>query len=439
MLKGGIMRHKFVVTLTRLLIFVSSLCLLAGSVAWANAPLPTTNPEDVGLSQKRLDRLTDRLQEEVDKGKLVGAVSLIARKGKIAYFQTFGYQDKLKGIVMREDSIFRLYSMSKPITSVALMMLYEEGRLNLFAPLEIYLPEFKNQKVAIIGKGADGKPIIEKTVPVKRKTTVQDIFRHTGGLTYGFTGHPVDKLYRDNKVGSAKETLAEFSAKLGPLPLMFEPGSIWHYSFSHDVQARLVEAVSGMSFDEFLEERIFKPLGMKDTGHYVKKENLGRLASPAPVKDKKTGKLVAHWMTNVNAAPSIFLAGGSGMVSTATDYLRFATMLLNRGEFNGARLLSSKTVEFMTSDHLGSIPQNDLYQGLGPGHGYGLGVGVRIAPGLATQAGSTGDYYWGGYAGTYWWVDPQEEIVAIFLFQDPDNRMYYRRMIRALVYQTLID
>jgi CubicO group peptidase (beta-lactamase class C family) len=144
-------------------------------------------------------------------------------------------------------------------------------------------------------------------------------------------------------------------------------------------------------------------------------------------------------MTNVNAAPSKFLAGGSGMVSTATDYLRFATMLLNRGEFNGARLLSSKTVEFMTSDHLGSIPQNDLYQGLGPGYGYGLGVGVRIAPGLATQVGSTGDYYWGGYAGTYWWVDPQEEMVAIFLFQDPDNRMHYRRMIRSLVYQAFIE
>jgi CubicO group peptidase (beta-lactamase class C family) len=408
-------------------------------MAWAKGPLPYSKPEEVGLSSARLNRITDRLQEDVDNGKLIGAVALIARKGKIAYFQTFGYQDKIAGKLMRKDSIFRLYSMSKPVTSVALMMLYEEGRIDLFEPLEKYLPEFKDQKVAVIGKGADGKPTIVKTVPVKRKTTIQDVFRHTGGLTYGFTGHPVDKLYRDKGVSGSNQTLAEFSAKLGPLPLMWEPGTLWHYSYSHDIQARLVEVISGMPFDKFLEERIYKPLGMKDTGHYVKEVNLGRFTKFAQVKDKKTGKMVAHPLDKAFSKPPKLLSGGGGLVSTASDYLRFATMLLNGGEFNGVRLLSPKTIAFMASDHLGSIPQNDLYHSLGTGYGYGLGVGVRTAPGMATQAGSVGDYYWGGYAGTYFWIDPKEEMVAMMLFQDPANRMHYRRMSRSLVYQAFIE
>ena len=433
------MKRGPVFTHFRACVFISLIFVLIGSAAWAEMPLPLTTAEAIGFSQERLDRLSNLLKGDVEKGKLVGAIALIARNGKIGYLETFGYQDKLAGKAMQKDAIFRLFSMSKPITSVALMMLYEEGKVDLFNPLEMYLPEFKDQKVAIIGKGEDGKPAIIGTEPVKRKTTVQDILRHTSGLVYGFTGHPVDALYREKVTGGGDQTLAEFSAKLGPLPLQREPGTMWRYSYSHDIQGRLVEVLSGMPFDKFLEERIFKPLGMKDTGFYFKEEDYGRVAYYAPVKDKETGKMVASPLEAGFMKPTNFLSGGGGMVSTASDYLRFASMLLNGGEFNGVRLLGPKTVAYMTSDHLGSIPQNDLYNSIGPGWGYGLGVGVRIAAGETPYAGSVGNYQWGGYAGTFFWNDPKENMIGMMLFQDPGPRMHYRRTFKNLIYQAIID
>ncbi len=433
------MKRSPVFTHFRAYMFISLIFVLIGSAAWAEMPLPLTTAEAMGFSQERLDRLSNLLKGDVEKGKLVGAIALIARNGKIGYLETFGYQDKLAGKAMQKDAIFRLYSMSKPITSVALLMLYEEGKVDLFNPLETYLPEYKDQKVAIIGKGDDGKPAIIGTEPVKRKTTVQDIFRHTSGLAYGFTGHPVDKLYREKVTGGGDQTLAEFSAKLGPLPLMREPGTMWRYSYSHDVQARLVEVLSGMPFDKFLEERIFKPLGMKDTGFYFKEEDYGRVAHYAPVKDKKTGKMVASPSEAGFMKPKKYLSGGGGLVSTANDYLRFASMLLNGGEFNGVRLLGPKTVAYMTSDHLGPIPQNDLYGSIGPGWGYGLGVGVRLAPGEVPYAGSVGNYQWGGAAGTFFFNDPKENMIGMMLFQNFGLRMHYRRTVKNLIYQAIID
>lgn len=424
---------------------VTLLFLLIGSIAWAEFPLPLTKPQKEGFSPERLNRISALLKEDTEKGKLVGAVALIARKGKICYLETFGYQDKLADKKMQPDTIFRLYSMSKPITSVALLMLFEEGKIDLFKPLEVYLPEFKDQKVALIGKDANGKPAIVGTEPVKRKTTVQDIMRHTGGLSYGFaTGHPIDLLYEEKEAinfgkKGENQTLAEFSAKLGPLPLMFQPGSMWHYSLAHDIQARLVEVVSGMPFDKFLEERIFKPLGMKDTGFYVKKEDHPRLARFAPVKEKDSDKLIANPADLAFMGPLKMLSGGGGLVSTASDYLRFAQMLLNEGKFNGVRFLSPKTIAYMTSDHLGSIPQNDLYSGLGPGVGYGLGVCVRTKLGEPPYSGSLGNYFWGGAAGTVFWNDPKEEMIGMILFQDFNLRLHYRLTYFNLVYQALVD
>lgn len=412
---------------------------LIACLAWAQMPLPLTKPESIGLSPERLNRISALLKEDVEKGKLVGAVALIARKGKIGYLETFGYQDKLAGRKMQVDTIFRLYSMSKPITSVALLMLFEEGKIDLADPLEMYLPEFKDQKVAIIGKGADGKPAIVGTEPVNRKITIQDIFRHTSGLSYGFpTGHPLDSLYISKGTASYDQTLAELSAKLGAMPLMFQPGTMWHYSFAHDIQARLVEVVSGKPFDKFLEERIFKPLGMKDTGFYVKKEDHPRFARFAPVKDEKTGDWKASPADLAFMEPQKMLPGGGGLVSTASDYLRFAQMLLHDGKFNGRQLLSPKTIAFMASDHLGPILQNNLYESIGPGWGYGLGVGVRIKQGEAAFNGSVGNYYWGGAAGTVFFNDPHEDMVLMILFQDFNLRMHYRRIYTNLVYQSLV-
>jgi CubicO group peptidase (beta-lactamase class C family) len=419
------------------LILVFSLIV---SLAWAEMPLPLTKPESIGLSPERLNRISALLKEDTEKGKLVGAVALIVRKGKIGYLETFGYQDKLAGKKMQVDTIFRLYSMSKPITSVALLMLFEEGKIDLGDPLDMYLPEFKDPKVAIIGKGADGKPAIVGTEPANRKITIQDIFRHTAGLTYGFpTGHPLDALYISKGTASYDQTLAELSDKLGSMPLMFQPGTMWHYSFSHDIQARLVEVVSGMPFDKFLEARIFKPLGMKDTGFYVKKEDHPRLARFEPVKDEKTGNLIPNPADLAFMAPQKMLSGGGGLVSTASDYLRFAQMLLNGGKFNGQQFLSPKTIAYMASDHLGTIPQNNLYESVGPGWGYGLGVGVRIKQGEALYNGSVGNYYWGGAAGTVFWNDPQEEMISMILFQDFNLRMHYRRIYGNLAYQALVN
>jgi CubicO group peptidase (beta-lactamase class C family) len=371
------------------------------------------------------------LRSDVNEGRIPGAVLLIARDGQVALFEAIGFRTRAAASAganapMQKDAIFRLYSMTKPIVSVAAMMLVEEGRLLLSDPVSKHMPELKGLKVGVEKPGADGKPELE-LVPAQREMTVQDLLRHTSGLTYGVFGRSlVKQTYLEARTLDADQTSGEFVAKLAKLPLAFQPGTTWEYSQSTDLLGMLIERVSGKPLDMFIEERILRPLGMKDAGFFVPEAQQGRLAEAQPEGGKPQRLL------DVSKRPT-FLAGGHGMVSTASDYLRFATMLLNGGELDGVRLLSKKTVEFMTSNHL-----DGLSRGPGPGYGFGLGFGVRVTAGTAAVPGSVGDYYWGGLGGTYFWVDPKERLIAILMLQAPNQRDYYRALIRDMVYAALV-
>jgi CubicO group peptidase (beta-lactamase class C family) len=393
-----------------------------------SASLPFAAPEEVGLSRARLTRLTDMLRAEIERGRAPGAVALVARRGKVAYFESLGVRDPASGAPMQKDTIFRIYSMTKPIVSVAAMMLWEEGQFLLNDALAKYLPEFGRMKVAV---PRDGN--IE-LVPAARDITIQDLLRHTSGLTYEFRGTaPVQKMYMEAKVYRRNQTNADQAATLAQLPLMHQPGARWEYSRSTDVLGRLVEVLSGVSLGEFLETRILKPLGMTDTAFFVPAEHHGRLAEAFP-RDPETDAPVQ--LVEVKEEPR-FESGGGGMVSTALDYARFLQMLLNGGRLDGVRLLSRKTVEYMTADHLGPITgAPDL---LIPGYGFGLGFAVRLQAGIAQVPGSIGQYFWGGLAGTTFWVDPKEDLFALMLIQAPGQREYYRVLFRDMVYAAFDD
>jgi CubicO group peptidase (beta-lactamase class C family) len=393
-----------------------------------SASLPFAAPEEVGLSRARLTRLTDMLRAEIERGRVPGAVALVARRGKVAYFESLGVRDPTSGAPMQKDTIFRIYSMTKPIVSVAAMMLWEEGQFLLNDTLAKYLPEFGRMKVAV---PRDGN--IE-LVPAARDITIQDLLRHTSGLTYEFRGTaPVQKMYMEAKVYRRNQTNADQAATLAQLPLMHQPGARWEYSRSTDVLGRLVEVLSGVSLGEFLETRILKPLGMTDTAFFVPAEHHGRLAEAFP-RDPETDAPVQ--LVEVKEEPR-FESGGGGMVSTALDYARFLQMLLNGGRLDGVRLLSRKTVEYMTADHLGPITgAPDL---LIPGYGFGLGFAVRLQAGIAQVPGSIGQYFWGGLAGTTFWVDPKEDLFALMLIQAPGQREYYRVLFRDMVYAAFDD
>jgi len=391
-------------------------------------PLPRATPEDVGLSSAGLARLGRVMQGEVGRGVVPGAVALIARRGQLAYFESFGQRDPASGAPMATDSIFRIYSMTKPIVSVAAMMLWEEGRFLLSDPIAKYLPELGNVRVAV-AQGADiGQ------VDAERPITVQDLLRHTSGLTYEFRGNgPVHKMYNAARIYSRDQTNADQVATLSKLPLLHQPGTKWEYSRSTDVVGRLVEVLSGISLGQFLEQRLFAPLGMTDTAFHVPVPLQARLAE-AFAKDPETGSGVQ--LVNVKSPPK-FESGGGGLVSTAADYARFLQMLLNRGRLDRVRYLSRKTIELMTADHLGSITgAPDL---LLPGYGFGLGFAVRLQPGIAHVPGSVGQYFWGGLAGTTFWVDPAEELFAIMMIQAPGQRDYFRTLFRDLVYAAFDD
>jgi CubicO group peptidase (beta-lactamase class C family) len=393
-----------------------------------SSSLPFATPEEVGLSRARLTRLTDALRAEIERGHVPGAVALVARRGKIAYFESLGVRDPAGSAPMQKDAIFRIYSMTKPIVSVAAMMLWEEGQFLLNDALAKYLPEFGRPKVAL---ARDGK--IE-LVPAERDITIQDLLRHTSGLTYEFRGNsPVQKMYMEAKIFRRNQTNADQAATLAQLPLMHQPGTRWEYSRSTDLLGRLVEVLSGMSLGEFLSERILKPLGMADTAFFVPSEHHGRLAEAFP-RDPETDTPVQ--LVEVKEKPR-FESGGGGMVSTALDYARFLQMLLNGGRLDGVRLLSRKTVEYMTADHLGPITgAPDL---LIPGYGFGLGFAMRLQAGIAQVPGSVGQYYWGGLAGTTFWVDPKEDFFALMLIQAPGQREYYRVLFRDMVYAAFDD
>ncbi len=391
-------------------------------------PLPTAKPEDVGLSQAALDRLSNTLNDRVASGHVPGAVALIARHGKIAYHRSFGRLDPAGDKPMGIDAIFRIYSMTKAIVSVAVMMLWEEGRVLLTDPIGKFIPAFNDTMVGVISGGTYG------LADADRPITVQDLLRHTSGLTYEFRGDsPIHKAYGEARVARLKQTNAEQADTLAGLPLRHQPGTVWEYSRSTDVLGRLVEILSGQTLGAFLSDRILIPLGMTDSGFTVPETDFGRIAEPFR-KDPEGGADVA--LLDIRR-PALFESGGGGMVSTSMDYARFLAMLHGNGRLGSVRLLGRKTIELMTSDHLGTVTgATDL---LPPGHGFGLGFAVRTHAGMAPFPGSVGNYYWSGAAGTSFWVDPTERLFAVLMIQAPVQREYYRLLFRDMVYAALAD
>jgi CubicO group peptidase (beta-lactamase class C family) len=382
----------------------------------------TQPPAGAGLSSPGLARLESTLRGEVERGRIPGMVMVVYRDGQPAFTRAIGRQDPQSGAPMREDSIFRIYSMTKPIVSVGIMMLVEEGKITLSDPVAKHIPELKDLRV---GVEKDGKLEI---VSAQRQPTIQDLLRHTSGFTYGVFGKSmVKELYTKNGIDSNDHTNAELVKKLAQVPLMYQPGTTWEYGRSTDVLGHVIEKVSGQTLDVFLQSRILGPLGMVDTAFYAEPAKQARLAE-AFAKDPDSGAAIS--LLNVRQPPK-YLAGGQGLVSTAADYLRFAQMLLNGGELGGVRLLSRKTVEYMSSDHLGAL------RGPSPGYGFGLGFAVRHANGLSAAPGSAGEYNWSGFGGTTFWVDPKERLIAIFMSQAPNQRNYYRELFRNGVYGAL--
>ena len=386
------------------------------------APLPLCEPEDVGLSSAALGRLSAAFRDRIAAGHVPGAVALVARHGKVAYFEAFGLQDPVSSKPMARDSVFRIYSMTKAIVSVGVMMLWEEGRVMLSDPIAKYIPAFASTR-----QGMEGAALA-------RPITVQDLLRHTSGLTYEFRGDgPVHKAYIEAKVARLRQTNEDQVATLAALPLLHQPGAHWEYSRSTDVLGRLIEVISGQTLGAFLGQRILSPLGMADTAFSVPEKHHGRIAEPF-AKDPEGGMDIN--LLDIRRT-ALFESGGGGLAGTAMDYARFCALLLNNGRLDSMRLLGRKTIELMTSDHLGNIPSNpDL---LPPGHGFGLGFAVRTAAGMAPFPGSVGNYYWSGAAGTSFWVDPTERLFAVLMIQAPAQREHYRLLFRDLVYAAIAD
>jgi CubicO group peptidase (beta-lactamase class C family) len=416
---------------------------LAGQV-WAETSA-IVRPEDVGFSATRLAYIDKFYADKVDKGEMAGIVTLVARHGKIAHFSAIGYADLGVRRKIKTDTIFRLYSMTKPIAATALMMLYEEGAFQLDDPISKYLPEFSHLKVL---RTPESSP--DDTVPMQREPTIHDLFRHTAGFAV------VGEDYTKSDLFGLNVSLAEMMKRLARLPLRYQPGTKWVYSIGQDVQARLVEIFSAMPFDEFLEKRLFAPLGMKDSGFWVKADKASRLAA---VHWSKDGKLVpfdeAHGYpkskptdfllqaSNINsyASNNAHKGGSYGLLGTAEDYWRFAQMMLNGGEFEGVRFLSPRTVRYMTRDHLGSV--SILNDNGGPsGIGWGLGFAVLNDPVAAGLVGSEGSFYWAGAAATTFWIDPKEDVVVVVMTQHLQAPLVdwqtLRSQMSAMVYGALI-
>jgi len=389
-------------------------------------------PESVGLSTERLDRLGKAMQDDIDQKKTGGIVVLIARHGAIAYHKAFGMADIESGKKMQTDNLFRLYSMTKPVTSAALLMLYEEGKFQLTDPLDKYIPAFKNVKV-FVKLDDKGEMVLEEP---KRKITIQDVFRHTAGFSYGFDDTPVAKAYQKAGMDFAKlDSLKELVDKLATLPLLYQPGDRWVYSVAHDVQAYLVEYFSGMRFDKFVQTRIIEPLGMKDAVFGIPKNYVGRYTTCyGPAKaggieatDKPESSNYARYTDHP--------FGGLSLSSTTTDYYLFAQMLLNRGKLGNARLLGRKAVELMTMNNLPpKVPDNGT-----PGTGYGLGVSVLMDPAQNGNIGSVGQFGWGGAATTWVIIDPKEDMVALYFTQFMPMEFNVVNRFQTLVYQTIAD
>ena len=425
---------------------------IAGSIAALAVqaqPLPQASPESVGMSTERLGKLTSIFQQEVADKKLPGAVIMVARKGKLVYSQAFGSLNNAANGAMKQDSIFRIYSMTKPLVSTALMMLVEDGKVQLTDPVSKFLPSFKAPMVSVPTFDPVFNGVSYKLVAANREPTIQDLLRHTSGIAYGELTK--NTLVRDAyiKAGVFKPTLdydaRELSAAamadgLGKAPLAQQPGTYWEYSLSVDVQGRVIEAVSGKRLSDFMQERMFGPLKMQDSAFSVPGNKMDRLAEPFP-KDPATG--VDNKLIDVSKTPGND-SGGAGAVSTAGDYLRYCQAMLNGGQLDGARILSRSTVGLMASDHLGSAISTVVNPGMlllgTPGYTFGLGFLVRQSDGLAGVHGTAGEFMWAGYAGTYFWAEPKEQICAVYMTQAPSPlRAYYRKAMKDLVSQALVD
>jgi CubicO group peptidase (beta-lactamase class C family) len=421
--------------------------------AAVDSPAAVDKPEDLGLSRERLERIGSFFEARyVRPGLLPGVLTAVARRGQVATVACSGQRELATGAPLTADTIFRIYSMTKPIVSVALMTLYEEGRFQLDDPVARFIPEFADLRV-----WDDGTPLAYRTRYPERPMEVRDLLTHTSGLTYGFMGrHPVDALYRRVGVegravlapmeGTPSADLAEMIAKLADLPLQFSPGTRWNYSVATDVCGRLVELLSGQPLDQFLASRIFEPLRMVDTGFLVTAEQAERLAACYALTATNPLAPVDPVATSPYRSAPTFLSGGGGLVSTAADYLRFALMLLNGGELDGARVLGRKTIEYMTTNHLptggdlASMGQRVFSETTFEGIGFGLGFSVMLDPARAAVIGSAGEYAWGGAASTMFWVDPREELVGVLLTQlIPSSAYPLRREMKALTYQALVD
>ena len=411
------------------------LFLVFSSICCRAEPLTQATPEEVGMSSVRLDRLTATLKAAIDSGELPGVVIMIARDGKLIYSQSLGWQDKQEQIAMRADSIFRIYSMTKPIVSVAAMTLVEQGKLSLDEPVSKYIPAFAETKVGVETTDATGATAL-KLVDPDRPITIQDLLRHTSGLTYQMTGKPteVKKTYVQANIFSQHWTLETFADAIAKMPLQYQPGTTWEYGHSTDVLARVVEVASGTPLDHYVKQAVLDPLQMNDTAFQVAPEKQLRIAEPIP--DKYSGKTPS--LIDVRN-PVSFFAGGHGLTSTAGDYLRFCQMLLNGGALEGKRVLSPVTVRFMASNHLNESVSKGSFFIPGPGYGFGLGFATRLEYGQSHWPASVGEFYWAGYAGTYFWIDPEENLVVSYMSQEPVRRQHYRVLLRDLVYQSIIE
>jgi len=418
---------------------LGSALALQPAIAASKRELPTAKPEKVGMSAERLTALTNGMKAIVDQGKLAGVVTMVARHGKVVHFEATGKRDIAAAEPMQKDTIFRIYSMSKPVTGVAMMMLFEEGKWQLNDPVAKHIPEFANLKV-YSGADGSGAPVLKDQV---HPLTMRELMSHSGGFTYGaFSNTPVDKLVREADVLNINITLDEMIKRIAKLPLNAQPGSEWHYSISVDIQGYIVQKLSGMPFEQFLEQRIFKPLGMVDTAFYVPEAKLERLAEFYDYdKDGKLRVLRGGLNHDFGAKPAL-ASGGGGLVSTATDYMRFCQMLLNGGQLNGVRLLSPRTVELMRTNVL--APNMPI---LTPGAGFGMDFAVYTDPVAAGGYYGKGTFWWGGAAGTRFWIDPVNDLIVIGMIQQaagtgaatvatvPD----VRGLSRAFTYQAILD
>lgn len=381
------------------------------------AAAPMSSPEAVGLSPEKLAIIDTEINAEIAAGKLSGATFSILRKGKLGYHKAFGTRGKDGSTgPLKVDDLFRIYSMTKPITTVALMQLMEQGKIKLSDPVSQYIPAFASAKVlSPEGLKAQENPI-----------TIADLLRHTSGVVYGFFGDtPTRTEYKKVDLTGTKQSTSEMVAKLASLPLEHQPGTTWEYSHSTDVVGHVIEIVSGRPLDEYLSAEIFTPLSMKDTAFYVPQSKKDRIVEPT-----------FRGLSNPLVAPN-YLSGGGGLMSTAEDYLIFCSMLLEGGTYNGQQILKSETISLMNQNQLGDI-QPGNYNLLGKGYGFGYGFAVRLGE-EGNIAGSKGDFWWGGYAGTYFWIDPAEDMIAVFMMQQPDQRAPLRPRIRNWVYNALVD